>query len=162
MTDVWDAGSATSFKVPTAAGGTSLTSSGQVTTDTTKGTFDFHDGTARRVLDPLRQAAFVLDSPTASDDFGILRFDRAVTLVKVVYEIEGGTNWVGQLQKASNAKRSGATDTQSSDSTVTNTTTVTSFDVSSFSAGDWICLKTTSVSGNVAKLYVTFYWRVTA
>lgn len=155
-----DAGGATSFEIPNGAGGTTVDATGELTVDSTSRTLNFYDGTAEVVLDPLIAKAFYLPLPASSDDLPLIRFDRAATLVKVVYAISGGTNWVGQLQEADDAQGTGAADTQAADSTVTGNTTVTSFSNASFDAGDYARLKTTSVSGVVTWLHVTFYYRM--
>ncbi len=155
-----DFGGFTSFEVPNGAGGTTVNATGEVCVDSTSGTFNFYDGTAERVLHPQWSKAFLLESPVAADDLPIHRFDQAVTLTKVVYAITGGTNWVGQLQEADDAQGTSAADTQAADSTVTGNTTVTSFSNASFDAGDYIRLKTTSVSGSVTWLHVTLYYRI--
>lgn len=155
-----DAGGATSFEIPNGAGGTTVDATGEICVDSTSRTVNFYDGTAEVVLDPLIEHAFFLEAPTATDDFPVLRVDKAMTLVKTVYAITGGTNWVGQLQEADDAQGTGAADTQAADSTVTGTTTVTSYSNASFDAGDYIRLKTTSVSGVVTWLHVTFYFRI--
>lgn len=157
---VVDFGSFTSFEIPNGAGGTTVDAAGEVCVDTTSKTLNFYDGAAEKVLHPQWSKSFYLEAPVAADDLPIHRFDQAVTLVKVVYAISGGTNWVGQLQEASDAQGTGAADTQAADSTVTGTTTVTSFSNASFDAGDYARLKTTSVSGSVTWLHVTFYYTV--
>lgn len=154
-----DLGGKASFEIPNGAGGTTVDAAGEVCVDTTSRTLNLHDGTAEVVLDPVKQASFLLEAPAAADDLPILRMDAAATLVKVVYAISGGTNWVGQLQEADDAQGTGAADTQAADSTVTGNTTVTSFSNASFDAGDYVRLKTTSVSGSVTWLHVTLYWR---
>ena len=156
----WDFGGATSVEVPNGAGGTTVDAAGEVCIDSTSGTLNFYDGTAERVLHPQWSKAFLLESPVAADDLPIHRFDQAVTLTKVVYAITGGTNWVGQLQEADDAQGTSAADTQAADSTVTGNTTVTSFSNASFDAGDYVRLKTTSVSGSVTWLHVTLYYRI--
>lgn len=155
-----DLGGKTSVEIPNGAGGTTVDAAGEVCVDTTSGTVNFHDGTAERVLHPQWSKSFYLEAPVAADDLPIHRFDQAVTLIKTVYAIIDGTNWVGQLQEADDAQGTSAADTQAADSTVTGTTTVTSFSNASFDAGDYIRLKTTSVSGSVTWLHVTFYYRV--
>lgn len=155
-----DFGGFTSFEVPNGAGGTTVDATGEACVDSTSGTFNFYDGTAERVLQPQLSKSFYLEAPAAADDLPIHRFDQAVTLTKVVYAITGGTNWVGQLQEADDAQGTSAADTQAADSTVTGNTTVTSFSNASFDAGDYVRLKTTSVSGSVTWLHVTFYYRI--
>lgn len=154
-----DMGGAASFEVPNAAGGTTLDAAGEACVDTTSRTLNIHDGTAEVVLNPLLSKSFLLPSPVATDDLPLHRFEAASTLVKVVYAISGGTNWIGQLREADDAQGTGVADTQTVDSTVTSTTTVTSFSNASFDAGDYIRLGTTSVSGSVTWLHVTFYYR---
>jgi|GEM_PF-3573689 hypothetical protein len=119
---------------------------------------DFSTAADARVSVRTQAKSFFLESPAAADDLPVFRFDAASTLTKVVYAISGGTNWVGQLQEADDAQGTSASDTQSSDSTVTGTTTVTTFSNASFDAGDYLRLKTTSVSGSVSWLHVTFYY----
>lgn len=155
-----DLGGNTSVEIPNGAGGTTVDAAGEVCVDSTAGSLNFFDGTAERVLHPQWSKSFYLEVPVAADDLPIHRFDQAVTLTKVVYAITGGTNWVGQLQEADDAQGTSAADTQAADSTVTSNTTVTSFSNASFDAGDYIRLKTTSVSGSVTWLHVTLYYRI--
>ena len=157
-----DLGGNTSVEIPNGAGGSTIDAAGEVCVDTTTGTVNFHDGTAERVLTPLQRAAFYLELPAAADDLPIIRMNSASTLVKVNYAITGGTNWVGQLQEADDAIGTNAADTQAADSTVTGSTEVTSFSNASLDAGDYLRLKTTSVSGTVTWLHVTAYWRINA
>lgn len=154
-----DLGGKTSVEIPNGAGGTTLDAAGEVCVDTTSKTLNFYSD-AEYVLHPQRSKSFLLETPATTDDLPIHRFDQAVTLTKVVYAIKDGTNWVGQLQEANDAQGTGAADTQAADSTVTSTTTVTSFSNASFDAGDYLYLKTTSVSGSVSWLHVTFYYRI--
>lgn len=104
--------------------------------------------------------AFVLESPAAADDMPLIRVDRVVTLTKVAYLCIGGTNWVGQLQEC-DANGINGVDVHSSDVTATAGTTnvQTTFSNASIDAGDWIGLKTTSVSGSPTRLHVTFYYK---
>lgn len=159
LEDALDLGGKTSVEIPNGAGGTTVDAAGEVTIDSTSRTLNFYDGTAEVVLNPVKHAAFLLESPAAADDLPIFRFDVAVTLIKTVYAIAGGTNWVGQVQEANDAQGTSAADTQSADSTVASNTTVTSYSNASFDAGDYATLKTTSVSGSVTWLHVTIYWR---
>lgn len=155
-----DLGGKTSVEIPNGAGGTTVNAAGEICVDTTSGSVNFYDGTAERVLQPQISKSFWLEAPADADDLPIHRFDQAVTLVKVVYAIKDGTNWVGQVQEADDAQGTNAADTQAADSTVTGTTTVTSFSNASFDAGDYIRLKTSSVTGSVTWLHITFYYRI--
>jgi hypothetical protein len=151
---------ATSAALPQGAGGTTVDAAGEVCVDTTSRTLNFHDGTAEVTLNPQKEYAFLLEAPVAADDLPIIRFDQAFTLTKTVYAITGGTNWIGQLSEASDAQGTGAADTQAADSTVTGTTTVTSYSNAAIAAGNYVRVKTTSVSGSVTWLHVTFYGRM--
>ena len=157
-----DLGGKTSVEIPNGAGGTTLDAAGEVCVDTTSRTVNFHDGTAEVVLNPLRTFAMLILAPVATDDLPIFRFEAAATVVKTVYAITGGTNWVGQVQEANDAQGTSAADTQAADSTVTGTTTVTSYSNASFDAGDYAFLKTTSVSGSVTWLHVQVWYRENA
>lgn len=158
----WDFGGATSVEVPNGAGGTTVDAAGEVCVDTTSRTINFYDGTAEVVLNPLRTFAVLILAPIATDDLPVFRFEAAATIVKTIYAITGGTNWVGQVQEANDAQGTSAADTQAADSTVTGTTTVTSFSNASFDAGDYAFLKTTSVSGSVTWLHVQVWYRENA
>lgn len=102
--------------------------------------------------------SFFVETVIATDDIPIHRFDVAVTLSKIVYAIGGTTNWVGQLQEATDAQGTGATDTAAADSTVTTTTTVTSFTNAAFASGSYVFLKSTSISGTPDWLHISFYY----
>ena len=158
----WDFGGATSVEVPNGAGGTTVDAAGEVCVDTTSRTINFYDGTAEVVLNPLRTFAVLILAPIATDDLPVFRFEAAATIVKTIYAITGGTNWVGQVQEANDAQGTSAADTQAADSTVTGTTTVTSYSNASFDAGDYAFLKTTSVSGSVTWLHVQVWYRENA
>lgn len=158
-TGAQDMGGASSFEVPNGAGGTTIDAAGEVCVDTTARRLHFHDGTAEVALNPLVNKSFFLENPVAADDLPVMRFEQAGTLVKVVFAIQGLTNWVGQLVEASDAQGTGDTNTQSSDNTVTGTTTITTFSNGGIAAGNYVRLKTTSVSGSSGWLHVTFYYR---
>jgi len=113
----WDFGGATSVEVPNGAGGTTVDAAGEVCVDTTSRTINFYDGTAEVVLNPLRTFAVLILAPIATDDLPVFRFEAAATVVKTVYAITGGTNWVGQVQEANDAQGTSAADTQAADST---------------------------------------------
>lgn len=146
--------------VPNAAGGPTLDAVGKTGIDSTSGSFHFHDGTAERKLSPIKSKAFVLETPVAADDIPVWRTDVAFTLVEVHYLCIGGTNWIGQLQEA-DANGINGVDTQSADTTASAATDaeVTSFSNAAFDAGDYVRLKSTSISGTPTLLVVTFMYR---
>jgi hypothetical protein len=157
-TGVHDFGGAASLEIPN--GNPTLNAAGEIGVETTSKTLNYYSD-AEYALNPIQSKSFFVESPTADDDLPIHRFDAAHTLVKTVYAIGGTTNWVGQLQEATDAQGTGATDTQASDSTVTTTTTVTSYSNATFDAGDYAFLKSASISGTPDWLHVTFYYKMT-
>ena len=148
------------LRTPNGAGGTLVDAAGEITTDTTSRTLNFYDGTAEVVLNPVESKAFFIETPVATDDFAIWRTDVAITLIEVHYLCIGGTNWVGQLQEM-NGNGGVGVDVQTTDTTATAGTDaeVTSFSNAAIDAGDWIGIKTTSISGTPTSLHVTFYFR---
>lgn len=104
--------------------------------------------------------SFTIETPTTADDLEIWRSDKAITLTKVVYLCTGGTNWVGQLQELDANGGSGA-DVHSGDITATAGTAnvSTTFSNASIDAGDYIGIKTASISGTPTRINVTFYYR---
>ena len=155
-----DAGGATSLEIPNAAGGTTVDAAGEVTLDTTSGTINFYDGTAERVLTPVQRMGFFLETPVATDDLAFTRIRTAMTIIEVDYLCVGGTNWVGQVQEG-DANGLNGVDTQTTDTTASAGTNaqVTSFSNAAIDAGDYLILKTTSISGTPTSLVVTIYFR---
>jgi hypothetical protein len=96
-----------------------------------------------------------IKGPTADDDYPIWKAPWNCTVVAVHYLCVGGTSWTGQLQEA-NANGGAGADTQASDTTAAagTTSTVTSFSNASIDSGDWVNIKTTSVSGTITSLTV--------
>lgn len=158
-----DLGGKTSFEIPNGSGGTTVDAAGEICVDTTSRTLNFHDGTTEVVLNPVQSKSFVIETPTSSDDMPIWRTDVAITLTKVSYLCIGGTNWVGQLQECDGNGGSGA-DVHSGDVTATagTTNTSTTFSNASIDAGDWVGIKSTSISGTPTIIHITFYYRENA
>jgi hypothetical protein len=96
-----------------------------------------------------------IKGPTADDDYPIWKAPWNCTVVAVHYLCVGGTSWTGQLQEA-NANGTSGVDTQASDTTAAagTTSTVTSFSNASIDSGDWVNIKTTSISGAITSLTV--------
>lgn len=123
----------------------SLDTEGQVAWDTDDEILYVRNSSGKRGVGAVtRRVSIVVPAPTASSDFKFDLLKRAITLTKVTYFTDGGTNWVGQITID-------GTDTQSSDSTASagSATTVTSFSSANGAAGKWVALKTTSVGGTV-------------
>lgn len=148
--------------LPSGAGGTTVDATGEACVDSTSKTVNFYDGANEVVLNPVQIKSFVLIAPVAADDYPLIKFPYAVTLLQVDYVILGATNWIGQLQEADADGANGA-DTQAADSTATTTNTqVTSFSNAVLDAGDYLNLKTTSISGTPTSLTVTIQYRQNA
>lgn len=152
-----------SLQIPAGAGGGTVDASGEVTVDTTSRTLNFYDGTAEVVLNPERSHSFTIFSPTASSDHPLIRLKVAGTLTRIDYLCIGGTNWVGQIQEGDADGGSGA-DVHASDITATAGTTnsQTSFSNPGYDAGDWLLIKTTSVSGTPTSISITLWYRENA
>lgn len=110
-------------------------------------------------LRKVESKSFVIETPTSADDMPMWRSDIAITLTKVSYLCIGGTNWVGQVQECDANGGSGA-DVHSGDVTASAGTvnSSTSFSNASIDAGDWVGIKTTSVSGTPTRIHVTVYY----
>lgn len=121
---------------------------------------DTEDVKTSTAYSDLRTFQAFIPVPADTNDIPVFRFDKAGTLNKVVYSVSGGTNVVCQLQEATDARGTGAVDTQTADSTVSATTAVTTFSNASFDAGDYAVLKVTSVAGEVAWIHIQGYYSV--
>lgn len=104
--------------------------------------------------------AFLIESPTAADNWPFWRAWTTITLVEVDYLCIGGTNWVGQVQEG-DANGANPVDTQAADTTANAGTNakVTSFVNADIDAGDYVILKTTSVTGVPTGILVTICYR---
>jgi len=103
----------------------------------------------------------IVKSPDAGSDYPIFRSPWAITLKAVHYICTGGTSWTGQLQEC-DANGANGVDTQAADTTAAAATVsdVTSFSNASIDAGDWVCLKTTSISGLPTSIAVSWEYTV--
>ena len=163
--EIFDGASA-SLEVPNAAGGRTVDAAGEVTVDTTSETVNYHDGTEERVLTPRYSKGFLFETPVATDDFALLRVDETsttsnITLLEVCYLAIGGTNWIGQLQEG-DANGGAGVDVHAADITAVAGTNncSTSFSNAGIDNGDWILVKTTSISGTPTSLHITWYYDI--
>lgn len=158
----WDLGGATSIELPNGANPTT-DAAGEMAVDTSSGAgggvLVYTDGAY--TLPVYKSISFTIKGCTATDDFALWEVPYNITLRAVKYLKVGGTNWVGQMQETDSAGANGA-DTQSSDSTVTGQTDVTSFSNATLDAGDYLAIKTTSVSGTNTYLTITVDYTVDA
>lgn len=107
----------------------------------------------------LQSKSFFTEGPTSTDFIPIFRVEQSMVLVKTVYDVSGGSNWVGQIQRWNNAQGASKYNTQTADSGVTTSTTVTSYTGASLLSGEYIALKGASIAGGVSWLLVNFYFR---
>jgi hypothetical protein len=103
--------------------------------------------------------SFFLEGATATDFIPFFRVDESCVLTRTIYDISGGTQWVGQVQKWNNAQGGVKTDTQAADSGVTTTLSVISYTGASFLAGEYMAIKGASVAGGISWLLVNVYFR---
>ncbi len=164
FTGVHDFGGATSLEVPNAAGGTTVNASGEVTVDTTVGTFNLAATSTARIISTKYSKGLIVLAPVATDDFPLIRIDEtfgnsSITLVEVCYLAIGGTNWVGQLNEGDANGGSGA-DIHTVDITAPAGVTqcTQTFSNASIDNGDWILIESTSISGTPTSLSITFYY----
>ena len=147
-----------SLAPPQGAGGATGDAAGEMCVDTTSKTLNFHDGGAERVLNPVKHFSIVVADPVATDDFPAHRMDVAGTIQKITYLCISGTNWIGQVQEGDSNGINGV-DTAAADTTATATVTlVDTFTNAAYDAGDYLILKTTSISGTPTWLVVTVYY----
>jgi hypothetical protein len=121
------------------------------------------DAANKQYVDERQQAVtFSIELPTSSDDIPLTRMEVAGTITKISYLCIGGTNWIGQVQEFDANGGSGA-NVQSVDTTAVAGTTnsVTSFSNPAFDAGDWLGIKTSTISGQPSWILVTVYFENT-
>lgn len=154
-TGVTDLGGASSFEIPNGTNPT-VDAEGEIAWETDDNDLHLYDGTRDTVLaSTTKSRSFVIPAPVASNDFAFWQTPRAITITAVSAICQNGTNVIGQLQEYSGTAT--APVDVDSDWTITTTEyTDTSFSNSSIDAGDWVGWKTTSVSGSVDYVSVTF------
>lgn len=95
-------------------------------------------------------------APSASEDMSLFYTTNALTISKIAHVIRGGTSVTFTIRYAST--RSAAGTEVITGGTVANSTTgatITSFSSATISAGSWVWLTTSAVSGTVNELAVT-------
>jgi len=110
------------------------------------------------VLNPTGSKSFIITNPTAAADGPVWRASVAITITAVHVLCVDGVNVVGQLWNFDANGLNGAT-VDSSDITGTAGTNVNddgSLSAPSIAIGHYVGWKTTSVSGTVTKVVVTF------
>jgi len=105
----------------------------------------------------VRSMTFTIETPTATEDVMIHRFQRAVTIVEVEGTIRGGTSVTINPKHAADRSAAG-TALLSSATAISNTTTgqeITSFNDADIDADEILWLETTALSGTVDELSLT-------
>lgn len=161
FTGAWDF-TGGSLEVPNGANPT-VNAAGEVAVDSDDDTVRFYTDAVFSIPGVIAGPPVVVKDPDADSDYAIFRAPYNITIVAVHYLSEGGTSWTGQLQEADADGDSGA-DTQAADTAAAagTTTNVTSFSNATIDAGDWVMLKTTSISGTPTSVSVSFEYTVDA
>jgi hypothetical protein len=104
--------------------------------------------------------SFVITNPTASKSFAVWKTPTAITITAVHGVQVGGTNVIGILTECdADGLNPAVIDTTDITVLATNVNK-TSFTNPSIDAGDYVGWNTTSVSGNVTKLIITFEYTI--
>lgn len=104
--------------------------------------------------------SFVITNPTASKSFAVWKTPTAITITAVHCVQVGGTNVIGILTECdADGLNPAVIDTTDITVLATNVNK-TSFTNPSIDAGDYVGWNTTSVSGNVTKLIITFEYTI--
>lgn len=119
------------------------------------------DVASRSTLPP-RSATLVIPSPTASEDITAFYTDEAITIQKIVCVLKGSASPSVTFDVRHGTDRSAAgTALITSPSATTNTTSgtsTTSFNNASVSAGSFVRVKTTAMSGTVDFAEITIIY----
>ncbi|MEK7152760.1 MAG: hypothetical protein AAB834_02335, partial [Patescibacteria group bacterium] len=143
------------IKLPVASG--AVTAEGEVSWDTTSHRLMGHDGTRKVAVGvSVKSKSITLKLPETSDDFAFWRTPDNITIVKVTAICSGETSVVGQLQNYNSSVASPA-NINSTDWTITTSLfTSTSFTTPAIPADNWVGWKTTSKTGTVEFLTISF------
>lgn len=127
--------------------------------NSTKGMFEWHDGTEFFAIAPDVTKGLVVVEPAVNDESTMIRLPRAFEITELVAVLRGGTStpsvtWT--LRHATDVSGAG-TEVVTGGTVTTNTTTgqvITTFNSSSLPAGSFIWLEVTAQSGTVPELFV--------
>jgi hypothetical protein len=166
-TGIVDFGGAASVEVPNATGGTTVDAAGEVTVDTTQGTrgtgtFNLYDGTAERVLSPMRSRSITVESPTSAEDISMFFTNSAITVREMRAVLVGSsTPSVTWTVRHSTDRSAVGNEVVSGGTTTTSTTTgsdVTAFNDATIPADSFVWLETTAQSGTVGQINITVFY----
>lgn len=107
----------------------------------------------------LQSKSFYMEGVTTTDLIPFYRVEQSVVLTKTVYDVSGGTNWVGQVQRWNNALGASKYDTQAADTGTTANAIVTSYSGASYLSGEYMAIKGASIAGGVSWLLINVYYR---
>lgn len=141
-----DAGGATSLEVPNGAGGTTVDAAGEVTVDTTPGTFNFYDGTAERALNPEECNTFTVQNLTAARQGDSLYPFLATSTITKIFVSNKVTTESSTINFYASSSINSATATSTSRKVFT---TDTKFSATSTALSCYAAATTTSCTGGV-------------
>lgn len=155
LTGALDAGGATSFEIPNAAA-PAVDAEGEIGWETDDEDLHVYDGALDVVIaSKTKSHSLVIKFPDVADDFPFWQTTRGIVITGVSAICSGGTNVIGQLQEYAG---DGTTPVDvDGDWTITTAEyTDAAFTNAAIDAGDWVGWKTTSVSGAVNFLSLSF------
>jgi hypothetical protein len=151
----------TELAVPAGAGGTTVNASGEICCDTTSATINFYDGTAERVLNPVKSASITIINPDTAVNATVLRAYAALTLKEIVVVLRGSSTpsvtWT--LKTSTDRSATGTTVHTTSTTSTTTGSSITSITSPTISSGGYIWLTVSAVSGTVNELNVILHYR---
>lgn len=161
---VINGGGATSMEAPNGAGGTTVDVAGEYTVDTTAETFNFHSGTAERVLSYKQSKGATIESPSASEDIGLFFTEDAITISSIRAVLVGSsTPSVTWTIRHSTDRSATGNEVVTSGTTTTSTTTgsnVVSFNDATIPASSFVWFETTAQSGTVDQIELTLFYGI--
>ncbi len=160
FTGVHDFGGATSLEIPNGAGGTTVNDAGEICIDTTSKTFNFYEGAAERVLNPILSKSITIESPTAAEDISLFYTDDAITITKIVFVITGATSVTTTVRHHTDRNNAG-NEVVTGGTVANNSTTgnvVTSFNDATVPADSFLWIETTALSGTPTSVNITIFY----
>jgi|TARA_R100000501_G_C2628948_1_gene123399 hypothetical protein len=157
-----DCGPATSFELPNSAGGGTINTAGEVGIDTSSGSFNFHDGTAERILTPETCRTFSTDAVSSTDQWGGLRFFDPITITQIS-PVASGTGAVGwRLLHGAPGSVTTTVFTEIKSASSATSPVYTSFADATLGDGEVLDLAIASTSADLSEVGITFCYRFNA
>lgn len=155
MTGVLDAGGADSLEIPNGSSPT-VNATGEIAVDTTSDHIEYYGSSTARIISPIRQTGFSLETPTDADDNIPFFFPReAITVTDVYCEVDGGTSIALTISDGTNALEAITCDADGAedDGSIANGT---------FASNERMEFDLASTSGVNTWLYVSVTYVITA